>query len=313
MSDMDVLVIGRSCLDMIAVVDQFPREDTKTPLLCRMMEGGGQGGTASCCIARLGGKVSYYGHLGADEAGRFCLKRLKDFGVNTEFVEVIQKGKTPVAYIFITRESGRRTIFYEKNTLPGLRVNRLSKMLSHPARVILLDPEVTYLAKDIKAVVKDSARIVYDCERWHQDIPDMMAVADYFIPTFEFLQVQELNFTDLPLDRQMFRLTDMIAGELVVTRGGEGAYYVDKDQLFRVPVPEVEVKDTTGAGDNFHAAFSMALVMGYGLSAAVKFSVAVASLSCREYGGRNGIPDLAEAHERAGLLQERLISTRNIL
>ena len=59
MEKIDVLVIGRSCVDIISVVEQFPREDTKILLLYRMMEGGGQGGTASCCIARLGGKVAY--------------------------------------------------------------------------------------------------------------------------------------------------------------------------------------------------------------------------------------------------------------
>lgn len=46
----------------------------------------------------------------------------------------------------------------------------------------------------------------------------MMAVADNFIPTFEFLQVKELNLTGLPLGQQMFRLAEMITGELVVTR-----------------------------------------------------------------------------------------------
>ncbi len=50
MNELDVLVIGRSCLDVIAVVNQFPEENQKLPLEFRVSEGGGQGGTASCCI-----------------------------------------------------------------------------------------------------------------------------------------------------------------------------------------------------------------------------------------------------------------------
>jgi len=308
MEKIDVLVIGRSCVDIISVVEQFPREDTKVPLLYRLMEGGGQGGTASCCIARLGGKVAYYGHLGNDDEGRFCLKRLHDFRVDTKFVEIVEDGKTPVAYILITHESGKRTIIYERSTLPELKPDRLAQIFINPVKVILLDPEVTYLAKDINNLADVGVSIVYDCERWHENIHDMMMVADYFIPNFEFLQTRELNLSGPSFDQQMFGLSEMIKGCLVVTHGAEGAYYILQDQLFHIPAPAVEVIDTTGAGDNFHAAFSLAVSLDYDLSAAVKFSVAVASLSCRKYGGRQGIPGFTEADSLAQTLDERVVS-----
>jgi sulfofructose kinase len=276
----------------------------------RAPAGGGPAGTASCCVARLGAKVSYYGCLGDDEDGRFCLRRLEDFHVDTRFVEVLNNGATPQAYIFITRDSGKRTILYEKNALPRLNLEKLSQILTNPVKVILLDPEATYLGKEVKALVGDGVKIVYDCERWHENIRDMMAVADYFIPSSDFLTATELNLSSLPFHRRMFVLNDRVKGTLVVTAGTDGAYYVLRDQLLHVPAPPVAVKDTTGAGDNFHAAFSTALSMGYELPAAVKFSVAVASLSCRGYGGREGIPDLAEALELAGTLKEGVRSVR---
>jgi len=308
MTNIDVLVIGRSCVDNIAVLEQFPQEDAKMPFLFRMKEGGGQGGTAACCVARLGARVAYYGHLGDDEEGRFCFKRLEDFDVDTEFVQFIQNGTTPLAYIFITRESGKRTIVYEKNSLPKLSLDKLSQILVNTVKVILLDPEVTYLAKDVRKLAGDDIKIVYDCERWREDIRDMMAVADFFIPSFDFLQAAELNLAGMSLDRQMFRLDEMVGGALVVTAGAQGAYYVYRDQLLRVPAPSVAVKDTTGAGDNYHAAFSVAVSMGYDVPAAVKFSVAVASLSCREYGGREGIPSLTEARILAETLDEHVVA-----
>jgi len=310
MKDIDVLVIGRSCVDNIAVVERFPQENTKESLLFRLKEAGGQGGTASCCIARLGAKVTYWGHLGDDEEGCFCFKRLEDFHVDTEFVKFIKGGATPLAYIFITRESGNRTIIYEKNSLPKLIPQELSNILSHPVKVILLDPEVTYLARDVRNLAGDDVKIVYDCERWQTDIRNMMETADFFIPSFDFFQAAELNLSGLSFDRQMFRLDEMVRGELVVTAGAQGAYYLYRDQLFRVPAPSVEVKDTTGAGDNFHAAFSAAVSMGYDMPSAVKLSVAVGSLSCREYGGRAGIPDLAEARNLSETLKEQVVATR---
>jgi sulfofructose kinase len=68
--------------------------------------------------------------------------------------------------------------------------------------------------------------------------------------------------------------------------------------------------DTVGAGDNFHAAFALALAKGFDLHQTVKFSVAVASLSCRDYGGRNGVPNLKQALAAAATLKERAIYSK---
>ena len=302
----DVLVIGRSCLDNIAVINQFPAEDQKVPLEFRLTEGGGQGGTASCCIARLGGTVAYAGKLGDDDEGRYCLQRLKQFGVATDFIEVVRGGRTPVAYILVTATSGRRTIIYERNSLPKITLDAQLENLAARAGIVLLDPEVTYLGGPLKASV-EGIQIVYDCERWRPGIEDIMATADYFIPSAEFLESDRLNFADKPFNRKIAALNEMVAGQLIVTRGAGGAYYPQGDQLYRVAAPAVRAVDTIGAGDNFHAAFALALTQGFDLTRAVKFSVAVASLSCRDYGGRNGVPEMAEALEVADMLEEELL------
>ena len=309
MKNIDVLVIGRSCLDYIAVIDQFPEENRKVPLEFRLTEGGGQGGTASCCISRLGGKVAYTGKLGDDDEGRFCLKRLKDFGVGTDYIEIVRDGKTPVAYVFVTAASGQRTIIYERNALPRINIDQGIENLAAESEVVLLDPEVTYLGGQLKAAGGDNIKLVYDCERWRQGIEDIMDTADYFIPSSDFLDSDRLNFGDIPFNRKIFKLNEMVTGQLIVTRGEKGAYYPAGDTLYQVAAPAVNAIDTIGAGDNFHAAFALALTKGFDLHRSVKLSVAVASLSCREYGGRNGIPNMQEAMEVAEKLEERMIES----
>ncbi|UCD80277.1 MAG: hypothetical protein JSW26_02260 [Desulfobacterales bacterium] len=309
MNNFDVLVIGRSCLDIIAVVNQFPIENQKLPLEFRLTEGGGQGSTGSCCISRLGGKVAYVGKLGDDDEGKLCLKRLEDFGVTTEFVEIVKGGKTPVAYVFITAGSGARSIIYERNTLPNIDLDPILENLIRRTRVALLDPQVTYLGGQLKMFAGSDICLVYDCERWRTGIEDIMQTADYFIPSSEFLAADELGFDDISFEQKIMKLNRMVAGSLIVTHGEDGAYYITADTLYHVPVPHVQVVDTVGAGDNFHAAFALALTRGFDLHQAVKFSVAVASLSCREYGGRNGVPTWEQALEVAGTLTERSVAS----
>ena len=309
MHNIDVLVIGRSCLDYIAVVNQFPAENQKLPLEFRLVEGGGQGGTSSCCISRLGGKVAYVGKLGDDDEGRFCLKRLEDFGVETEFVEIVNGGKTPVAYVFITTRSGARSIIYERNALPKIKIDATLKKLVMQTGIALLDPEVTYLGRQLKEVAGTNVKVIYDSERWREGIEDIMNTADYFIPSSEFLTADELQFHNISFNQRIIKLNNWVSGNLIVTHGEKGAYYVTDDTLYHVAAPEITAVDTVGAGDNFHAAFAMALAKGYDLHQMVKFSVAVASLSCREYGGRNGIPDWTQALAVADTLVARGIES----
>ena len=305
MNPVDVLVIGRSCLDYIAVVDRFPNENQKLPLEFRLTEGGGQGGTSSCCIARLGGRVAYVGKLGDDEEGCFCLKRLEDFGVTTEFIEIVPGGKTPVAYVFITAHSGARSIVYEHNTLPKIKFDAKLKEMVMGSGIALLDPEVTYLGKQLKNAAGSRIKVIYDSERWREGIEDIMKTADYFIPSSEFLEADELQFGDMSFHQRLLKLKNMVTGKLIVTRGEKGAYYITEDTLYHVAAPIVKAVDTVGAGDNFHAAFALALSKGFDLPGAVKFSVAVASLSCEQYGGRTGVPTREQAHAVADTLQAR--------
>ena len=304
---MDVLVIGRNCIDYISVVDTFPAEDQKAPLAFRLVEGGGQGGTAACCIARLEGRVGLIGKVGGDEEGERCLERLDAFGVDTRFVEIVKQGRTPVAYIFVTRENGRRTIIYEPNQLPRIELADEHLAMLSKAGTVLLDPETTYLAQTVKKNAGPRTRIIYDCERWKEGVDQMMALADYFIPSATFLESGPLKDGSIDFYQSVLRLKNDIKGQLIVTRGDEGAFYPHDGQLYRVSPPDVKAIDTIGAGDNFHAAFALAVSLDFSLHRAVRFAVATASLSCRDYGGRQGLPDKHEAMAIAEQIKEEIV------
>lgn len=303
----NILVIGRNCVDYIAVVEKLPAEDEKAPLAFRLVEGGGQGGTSACCIARLEGRVALIGKVGEDDEGARCLDRLHAFGVNTQFVEIVKHGRTPVAYLFVTRKNGRRTIIYEPNQLPKIELNDQHLAMLSTANVVLLDPETTYLAAAVQKNAGPQTRIIYDCERWKPGVEQMMDLADYFIPSAAFLKSTPLEYGPIGFNQKVLQLKDKIRGQLIVTRGEEGAFYPYDGRLYRVSPPTVQAVDTIGAGDNFHGAFALALSLDFDLHRAVRFAVATASLSCRDYGGRNGLPDLRETLATTGQIKEEIV------
>jgi len=307
MKDLDVLVIGRNCIDYISVVDRFPREDEKVPLSMRLVEGGGQGGTSACCVSRLGGKTAVIGNIGDDDEGDFCLGRLRDFNVDTRYVQVMKNAQTPVAYLFVNRSSGKRTIIFEPSSLPDIDIPEDLDHLLQSAKTLSLDPQTTTLGKTLKQRIRPDARLIYDCERWKDHMEEMMAAADYFIPSSAFFDSSTDKFEPQQLFKNIFKLKNMIQGQLIVTHGNAGAYYPLDNRLYQVPAPTVAVLDTTGAGDNFHGAFALAISRGFDLHMAVRFSVAVASLSCRAYGGRNAVPDFNEALAMSQRLSAKIV------
>ncbi|HKF59382.1 MAG TPA: carbohydrate kinase family protein, partial [Blastocatellia bacterium] len=59
----------------------------------------------------------------------------------------------------------------------------------------------------------------------------------------------------------------------------------------------VDCRDTTGAGDAFHAGFLYGFLAGLSVEAALRFANAVAGLKCRALGARTALPSLDEVDD----------------
>ena len=82
-----------------------------------------------------------------------------------------------------------------------------------------------------------------------------------------------------------------------VRLGKDGALAFYDGTFYHFPAYEVSCRDTTGAGDVFHAAFIRAFFEDWDIARCLDFSNAVAALKCRDLGGRAGLPSFNEALE----------------
>jgi sugar/nucleoside kinase (ribokinase family) len=81
---------------------------------------------------------------------------------------------------------------------------------------------------------------------------------------------------------------------VVQTEGANGSYTVSPDDQFHTPAFEVDVVDTTGAGDVFHGAYLVGLVRGWDFRRIATFASAVSAIHCTTLGNRKGIPSMEE-------------------
>ena len=80
---------------------------------------------------------------------------------------------------------------------------------------------------------------------------------------------------------------------VLVTLGRDGALLVDQ-HAERLPARQVEVVDTTGAGDTVNGVLAAELAAGRPLREAARFAMAAAALSTRAAGARAGMPRRAD-------------------
>jgi ribokinase len=87
----------------------------------------------------------------------------------------------------------------------------------------------------------------------------------------------------------------------IVTRGERGMLLAGAGEVRKFDAIPVEVVDSTGAGDAFTAAISVALAEGRDLESAIRFAGGNGSLACTRYGV---IPSLARRPELEAFLQQ---------
>src|SRR5690606_21756589 len=118
---------------------------------------------------------------------------------------------------------------------------------------------------------------------------ETIALAQYLTPNQSELTtlfgVDSAKLADVPL---------ATGQTLILTAGGEGAFWRSGDSSGQVPIFPVEVVDTTGAGDAFNAGLAVALAEGQPLDAALRFANATAALCVTRPGTANSMPQRSE-------------------
>ena len=77
---------------------------------------------------------------------------------------------------------------------------------------------------------------------------------------------------------------------VAVTTGECGVVTADPTDVTRVAAFDVDVVDTTGAGDAFCAALAVRLAEGAGLEHALRFANAAGALACTREGAEPSMP-----------------------
>jgi len=296
--DFDVVGFGLNAVDHLIVVPQYPEFDTKVRFNEYQRSAGGQTATAMVALRRLGLQTAYAGRFGSDEPGRFGLQSLKHEGVNLDYAETIEGADNQVAFIIIEARSGERTIIWDRDERLSYRPDEAPLELAARGRVLHLDAhDPPACAKMARAARNAGTIVTADIDNDYEGLPELLPLIDVLITSSEFPH-RLTGISDLraSLIETKARYGCTIVG---ATLGAGGALIYCEGEFIESSAFDVPggCRDTTGAGDAFHAGFIYGMLGNEDLESCMKTGNALAALKCRSLGGRAALPNADELNE----------------
>lgn len=294
----DAVGFGLNAVDHLIVVPEYPAFDTKMRLLAHKQSAGGQTATAMVALRRLGLKTAYAGRFGSDPEGLFGLQTLRDDDVNVDFAEVVEGATNQIAFITIDVRNGERTIVWDRDDRVAYRPDEAPVEFGSMGRVLHLDAHDPPACLRLARAARESGTIVSaDIDNVYEGLPELLPFIDILIGSKEFpRRVTGIDDGRAALIELKARYGCAITG---MTIGTAGAIVYCDGEFIESPGFEAPggCKDTTGAGDAFHAGFLYGLLRGDDVETSLRFGNAVAAMKCSALGARSALPTEAQLHE----------------
>jgi ribokinase len=275
---MRACVVGSTNVDLVLTVPVLPQAGETLLAIDSRREAGGKGANQAVALARLGAEVKFVSAVGQDEPGRWSLEQLAAEGIDLTEVAVLTGIPTGLAVVVVDR-SGENLIV----VAPGANGHVVPASAYEQVNVVLLSLEIPLETVSATASAAHAAGVpvVLNAAPARALPSTLLRSLDVLVLNEHELRLLAGSAEDLQADGPK---------AVVVTQGAAGCLVVDGSGTRRIPAANVEVVDTTGAGDCFAAALTCGVGRGWGLDRSVELAVAAAGLSVGTPGARGGFP-----------------------
>lgn len=292
----DVLLTGLLFYDL--VLTGLGKQPTPGEEIWTEGMGAGPGGIANLAVAaaRFGLNTSLATVFGDDYYGAYC----RDVLAGQEHIDLSLSRTaagwhTPVT-VALAYDHDRALVThgqeppYSQDTLMGDPPEARTALVHIEA-----EPRA-WLAKAAANGTQIYADVGWDpTQQWSSDLLDQLSLCHAFLPN----DTEAMAYTRTGTAAAALGKLSELVPVAVVTRGREGAVAVDQTtgEYADVPALDVDVLDSTGAGDVFGASFVATSLGGWPLEERLRFAVLAAGLSVRHHGGALAAPGWYGVHQ----------------
>lgn len=295
MTEGRVFVVGSINRDFILKVEKRPAPGETVTDAELSLHDGGKGANQSAAAAKLGAEVAFLGRVGDDDLGEPLMVALREKGVDVDLVQRVSGVSSGAAFITVTPD-GENAI----TVAPGANRSLTPEDVDAAGDVIRAsDVLVAQMEVPVEVVERAAEVAVAGETRMILNLAPPCEVPTSLLEKLDPLIVNE--------HEAAFLLGEKVAGvegalsaaskllslgprSAVVTLGAAGAVFAAADDTGHLPAPQVEVVDTTGAGDAFVGALAARLAAGDALENAVAYAVKAGAAAVRSEGAQGALP-----------------------
>jgi ribokinase len=271
-----IAVVGSINADLVVQMPKLPGRGETVSSAEPAWFPGGKGANQAVAAARMGGNVSMFGAIGADEPGQMCLSALKQSGVNVDAV-VTALSPTSTALVMVEHSGENQIVVADgANQHASFDAAQISSADAVIVQFEIPESVIVEVGKAAKGIFCVNAAPVRELSDELASLIDVLIVNEH-----EFAQLGEPK-----------------SGLVIVTAGAkEVVAYQNGEIVAKSQPPKVEALDTVGAGDTFVGAFVVAYASGKTVPDALDLACAASALSTLKLGAQSGMPTASEVKE----------------
>jgi sulfofructose kinase len=287
----DLVGVGLNATDTLIPLPQYPKIGSKVEFHSINILPGGPVASAVVACQQWGLRTRYVGKLGDDAAGEIHRREFERLGVEARLFTA--PGCNSQQAFIMVDDAGERTVLWKRDPRLTLLAEELQREWIVNARALHVDGHDTGAAVQAAIWAREAGvPVVADLDELYPGVEELLPKIDFLITSRDIpgrLASTEDLLVSLPAVRERFgcKLT-------AATLGNQGVLAWDGLAFHYARAFRVEVRDSTGAGDIFHAGFLYGFLQGWTLDRQLEFACAAAALNCTGVGARGGIQGVEE-------------------
>ncbi|MDI6904827.1 MAG: carbohydrate kinase family protein [Candidatus Bathyarchaeia archaeon] len=260
---------------------------------------GGSAANTIVGLARLGCKVGFIGKVADDRDGRMLLEDFRREGVDTNGIIVARHGRSGTAMGFVDRK-GERALYVDPGVNDTIEFDEVNKEYAFQTRFLHLTSFVGEKSfqtqKRLFEILPKNVKVSLDIGELYarkglEALEPILSRTFVMMPNAKELQILTKK-ADYRENAEL--LLEKGVKTVAVKLGSKGCYVADGKESHMIEAFEVNVVDTTGAGDAFCAGFLYGLISGKSLYECGRLGNFVASRCIMKMGARAGLPRLTD-------------------
>jgi len=275
------IFVGLSTVDVVYSVEEFPPANSKIVARSQDVFAGGPATNASIAFGHLGGKSTLVTAVGRHPLASAIIGDLRQHSVqlidlNPEF------DQAPAISCVTVNRNGERNVVSANATRVTAEPAEVNEAILEEASIVLVDGHFMQACQVwSKAARSRGIQVVLDGGSWKAGMDELVKTVDTAICSADFMPPGCVTEDDV-----LKFLLDHSVKNIAITKGAEPIRFMSNGSFGMVPVPQVRLVDTMGAGDIFHGAFCYFASNGSVFEEALRSTARVASESCRFRGTR---------------------------